>query len=295
MTNNQTYAIKKSLSTAVLFLIFNRLESTKSVFKMIKKAKPPRLYIAADGARKNRVEEEKNIQQVRDYVINNIDWECDVKVLFSEDNLGCKHAVSNAIDWFFDNEEMGIILEDDCLPSLSFFWYCEELLIRYKDDMRVGQICGFNSLDNYDTEFDYIFSKYGPIWGWASWKRAWKFYDVTMKNWPYVKEKRLYKNYVKSEREEIFRIKLFDDLYENKIDTWDFQWVYAKLNNSMLSIVPSKNLIVNIGFNEEATHTKKIPNYCLDLDKKELVVTRYNDLVINDIEYETLYHDRFIP
>jgi len=132
----------KPLETAVLFLVFNRLDTTKQVFEAIKKAKPPRLYIAADGARKNIDNEDKIVQDIRNYLISNIDWECEVKTLFREKNLGCKYAVSGAIDWFFENKEMGIILEDDCLPSQSFFWFCEELLNKYKDDKRIFLISG---------------------------------------------------------------------------------------------------------------------------------------------------------
>ena len=122
------------LNTAVLFLVFNRLKTTKQVFKAIRKAKPPRLYIAADGARIDQKDESKKVIEVREYISSNIDWECEVKTLFRERNHGCKLAVSEAIDWFFENEEMGIILEDDCLPSQSFFWFCEELLEKFKND-----------------------------------------------------------------------------------------------------------------------------------------------------------------
>ena len=124
----------KPLKTAILFLVFNRLDTTKKVFKAIRQAKPPRLYIAADGARANKKGECKNVQLVRDYIMQNVDWDCDVKTLFRDKNLGCKYAVGGAITWFFETEEQGIILEDDCLPSQSFFWYCEELLDRYKED-----------------------------------------------------------------------------------------------------------------------------------------------------------------
>ena len=125
------------LNTAVLFLVFNRLDTTKQVFEAIRQAKPPRLYIAADGVREAKDGEDEKVKAVRDYITSNIDWECEVKTLFREQNFGCKMAVSGAIDWFFQNEEMGIILEDDCLPSQSFFWFCQDLLEKYKNDTRV--------------------------------------------------------------------------------------------------------------------------------------------------------------
>jgi hypothetical protein len=147
----------KPLNTAVLFLVFNRLDVTKQVFQAIRQAKPPRLYIAADGARKNKEGEAAKVIAVRDHVLESIDWDCEVKTLFREENLGCKYAVSGAIDWFFEQEEMGIILEDDCLPSQSFFWFCEELLLRYKGDMRVGHIAGYNHFPGRVTASSYFF------------------------------------------------------------------------------------------------------------------------------------------
>lgn len=246
-----------SLNTAVLFLVFNRLDTTKQVFEAIREAKPPRLYIAADGARELKDGEDEKVNAVREYITSNIDWECEVKTLFRDENLGCKMAVSGAIDWFFENEEMGIILEDDCLPSQSFFWFCEELLVKYKDDTRVGQISGFNPLNNFNnSDTSYLFSKFGPIWGWASWRRAWSNYDVHIKCWPEIKDGEIMSFITDSRKEAIWRESLFDDIYTKKIDTWDYQWAFSKLINSELSIVPNKNLIQNIGFGDDATHTK---------------------------------------
>lgn len=128
------FAPPGALTIPVLFLVFNRIDTTKQVFGAIRDAKPPRLYIAADGARADMEGEYEKTEIVRNYVLENIDWKCDVKTLFRKSNLGCKYAVSDAISWFFAQEEMGIILEDDCLPNLSFFWYCENLLLRYRDE-----------------------------------------------------------------------------------------------------------------------------------------------------------------
>ena len=176
------------METAVLFLIFNRPENTDKVFKKIKNVKPKKLYIAADGPRENNINDKVNCLKARE-VINKIDWNGEVKTLFRDKNLGCKLAVSSAIDWFFENEEMGIILEDDCLPDPSFFYFCQELLQKYKDDKRVMMISGFNYLLNsLEIRESYFFSNYYPIWGWATWRRAWKLYDNEMKNWDYFKE-----------------------------------------------------------------------------------------------------------
>jgi hypothetical protein len=163
-------------------------------------------------------------------------------------------AVSGAIDWFFENEEMGIILEDDILPSQSFFYFCEDLLIRYKDDTRVGQISGFNyGYKNSNLKYDYFFSKYGFIWGWASWRSSWKYYDIKMKYHIEAKKIGLYNNYFKFNIYQ--QINNFNSVFDNMLDTWDYQWSYSRFINNLYTVVPSKNLIFNIGFGDEATHT----------------------------------------
>ena len=137
------------LITPVLFIVFNRLDKTRQVFEAIRQARPPFLYIASDGARFNKEGELEKVQAVRDFIIQNIDWKCEVKTLFRKKNLGCKYAVSGAISWFFNNVDQGIILEDDCLPSKSFFWYCEELLEKYKHDNSIYLISG----ETHNSEF----------------------------------------------------------------------------------------------------------------------------------------------
>jgi hypothetical protein len=240
------------LKTAVLFLVFNRPDTTAQVFEAIRLAQPPRFYIAADGAREDKEGEAEKVKQVRE-IVANIDWDCEVKTLYREKNLGCKIAVSSAIDWFFEHEEMGIILEDDCLPHPTFFRFCEELLEKYRDDERIMMISGENfQFGRKRTEYSYYFSRYNHIWGWASWRRAWKHYDVDMKLWPEIRNgKWLYdifrnKNVVLSWR------KIFDNTYQGKINTWDYQWTFACLVQSGLSILP--NLISNIGFGLNSTH-----------------------------------------
>ena len=183
MSTNSAFVPPYPLKTAVLFLVFNRLDATKQVFETIQKAKPPRLYIAADGARNNKDGESEKVKAVHDLILDNIDWQCEIKTLFREKNLGCKYAVSGAISWFFKNEEMGIILEDDCLPNQSFFWFCEELLKRYKDNMKIWHIGGASFQNGIKRGYaDYYFSKYNHVWGWASWASRWKFYDTELRS-----------------------------------------------------------------------------------------------------------------
>ncbi len=240
------------MSVPVLFIIFNRPDTTRKVFDQIRNAKPSSLFIAGDGPRN---ESETVIVKETREIVSEIDWNCEVEVLFREKNLGCKNAVSSAIDWFFGKNEMGIILEDDCVPQASFFKYCEKLLIKYKDEEKIMQISGFNPVNKLNVHDSYYFSKFGPIWGWASWSRAWKHNDLNMTTWVNIKRDKLYKKFCDSYLEERWRINVFDKVYSNKINTWDYQWVFSKLIRNGLSIVPKENLITNIGFAENATHT----------------------------------------
>lgn len=245
-----------SINTAILFLVFNRLDTTKEVFSSIQKARPARLYIAADGARLDKSGEKEKVEAVKNYVFNNIDWDCEVKTLFRETNLGCKVAVSSAIDWFFEHEEYGIILEDDCVPSDSFYRYCEELLELYKDDDRIAMISGDNfQFGKNKTEDSYYFSRYCHIWGWATWRRAWKHYDASARVWPLALEQSLLPSIFQSKSEQRYWSGVFQAIYEGKIDTWDYQWVLTAWSQGMVSIIPERNLIKNIGFGIDATHT----------------------------------------
>lgn len=238
---------------AVLFLVFNRPEPTARVFERIRNARPSRLYLASDGPRIGRSAEAKLVCETRE-VVSRVDWECDVRTLYRKENLGCKRAVSEAINWFFSHEEMGIILEDDCLPSNDFFDFCSTMLWRYRSDARIGQVCG-SSFEVGIPEGSYSFSKYGPIWGWASWRRAWSFYEVEMESWPAMSSKKGMEQAYQNPKERAVKMKLGESLYAGEVDTWDYQWGFAKTFNSMLSVVPAVNLIENIGFDQDATHT----------------------------------------
>ncbi|MFN0291789.1 nucleotide-diphospho-sugar transferase [Pedobacter helvus] len=238
--------------TPILFLVFNRPDTTALVFDEIKKAQPKRLYIAADGAR-NAVEEAK-CNAVRE-IVKDITWDCEVKTLFREKNLGCKYAVSSAITWFFDNEPEGIILEDDCLPSQSFFGFCSELLEKYRNDNRIGHIGGSNFQDGIKRgDGTYYFSRLTHVWGWAGWRRVWKDYDVEMKTFKDFKEADLENSPTHSLHKATWYRNL-ENTYKGQINTWDYQYAYSNLINNYLSIMPNQNLIKNIGFGEDATHT----------------------------------------
>ncbi|UTW00183.1 hypothetical protein KDW99_03290 [Marinomonas rhizomae] len=243
------------LNTAVLFLVFNRLDTTKQVFDEIRRAKPPRLYVAADGARKSKDGESAKVQAVRDYIMKSIDWSCEINTLFRDENLGCKYAVSGAVTWFFENEEQGIILEDDCLPSQSFFWYCEELLEKYKADKSIYLISGDSrGPESFKMNEDYSFCKYPMIWGWASWRRVWENYDPELEDWP-IQRNILPSQISSNKATNSFWKSVFESMYKKEVDTWDFQFCYLLLKNKARCIVPKLNLIENVGFGVDATHT----------------------------------------
>lgn len=271
MNANGKFTPPHPLNTAVLFLVFNRLETTKQVFRAIRQAKPPRLYVASDGPRNGRNGESEKVQAVRDFVMQNIDWECHVKTLFRDQNLGCKYAVSSAINWFFENEEQGIILEDDCLPSQSFFWFCEELLERYKDDLRIWHISGNNFQNSVIRgTASYYFSKFNHIWGWASWANRWREYDVEMKSFKNFMAQNMIKDIMETEQERNYWRKIFYNVSNDKIDTWDYQWTYTVWINSGLSVLPNMNLISNIGFGVDATHTTDLDSQSSKIQRHEL-------------------------
>ncbi len=234
----------------ILLMVFNRPDETKLVFNAIKKVQPKKLYIASDGPRKHVEGEIERCNQVKD-IIKCIDWNCEVKTLFREENLGCKYAVSSAINWFFENETKGIILEDDTLPSNSFFYFCTELLNKFENDTRVMRISGFNPLsDKYNYNSDYFFSYYSFMWGWATWKRVWMHNDIEMSNWENAKKSKIINNYPFDEDRNACFLEAI-----NGLDTWDYQFDFSILCQNGLQIVPTKSLVQNIGFNERATHT----------------------------------------
>lgn len=243
--------------TPILFLVFNRPDTTKLVFERIRAIKPTRLYIASDGPRQSKQFESEIVEEVRS-IFRHIDWDCQVQKLYREENLGCKMAVSSAISWFFDQEAEGIILEDDCLPEPDFFTFCSSLLLRYRDDERVGFISGTTLCDIHKSKFswdkeDYVFCKYPSVWGWATWRRVWLDYDVNVSDWPSIRNDIFHLAPSNSIRE--INQKLLDNVHDGLIDTWDYQVSFLLWSTNRLSIAPRFNLIENIGFGENATHT----------------------------------------
>lgn len=252
----------------VLFLVFNRPDTTTQVWNVLRQIRPRKLYIAADGPRPHKNNEAEKVAQVRK--ITQPDWECEVTYWFQETNLGCRNHVSQAITKFFEYEECGIILEDDCLPVLSFFPFCERLLIHYKDDTRIMHISGDNFQHGVQRgNASYYFSRFNHIWGWATWRRAWKLYNVNMPDFPEFCHQNSLKNIFSNPMIRLPWYQNFYDVYSGK-DTWDFQWTYTIWKNNGLAILPQNNLITNIGFGAEATHTHIKVDSISELQRQEV-------------------------
>jgi hypothetical protein len=251
--NASKMELGNQLNTAVLFLVFNRPETSSRVFEAIRKARPSRLYVAADGPRADRDCELEKCSQVRE-ISTAVDWPCELHTLFRDVNQGCKIAVSSAITWFFEHEEQGIILEDDCLPSQSFFLFCQEMLNHYKNDTRVWHVAGvYPFASESQPSNTYYFSEYNPIWGWATWRRAWAKFDAAIPFWPQISATNTIEVLLGSQQAKKYRAR-FWRAYNGEVDTWDYQWFLTRLLHGK-SIVPMVNLVTNIGFGGDATHT----------------------------------------
>ncbi len=251
--------LETNINTPILFLIFSRPDTTRRVFEAIRAARPRQLFIAADGPRPHKEGEAERCAECR-RIVSEVDWPCEVHTLFRDANLGCGPGVSGAITWFFQHVEEGIILEDDTLPGPGFFRFCSELLERYRHDTRVMAVSGSSlpSRLSEQSEYSYFFSNWDYIWGWATWRRAWKYYDYAMTGYPeMVKNGYFGANYY-SPYERFYIENSYDmSYYSNKSVTWwSYQWGYARKTNSGLVAVPVKNFIVNIGLGAGATNTR---------------------------------------
>ncbi|MEE9450696.1 MAG: hypothetical protein V3V72_11645 [Ignavibacteriaceae bacterium] len=285
------------ITTPVVLIIFNRPELTKRIFQEIRNVKPTALYVIADGPRKTRPGENERCILTRN-IIETVDWECKVYKNYSDVNLGCKKRISSGISWVFENTEEAIILEDDCLPHLTFFQYCEELLQKYREDERVMMISGNNFFRRSNiAEYSYYFTSFNHIWGWATWRRAWQHYDLEMKKWPKLKNSGFLLEIVKDPKSVHYWNTILQEVYDGKINTWAYQWLFAGWVNNKLNIIPSKNLISNIGFGVDSTHTaeKDHPFSNLPLVEMEFPLSHPPEVIRNmktDL-YETKTVHRF--
>ena len=291
MSDNST----NTFNTPIAFLVFNRPESTRRVFEEIRRIRPTKLLVVADGPRSES--ERKICAEVR-AIIDTIDWPCTVLRNYSDINLGCKVRVSSGLDWVFTEVDRAIVLEDDCLPHPTFFPYCAELLEKYADDESVMHISGDNfhaKNPAFRCEESYYFSNIPHIWGWASWRRAWKHYDVHIRSWPEVRARGYLRQTFGDEPTAARWEDKFDSYYAGRINSWDGQWAYACIVNRGFCIMPAVNLISNIGFGSSGTHTQEesaenevanLPTYAMDFP-----LTHPQDIKLNRqaVEYLSDY------
>lgn len=241
-----------NLRTPVALFIFNRPDCTARVLEAIAAARPPVLFVVADGPRAEHPNDDRLVAEAR-AVIDRVDWPCEVRRRYSDVNLNCDRRIASGLDFVFANAPEAIVLEDDCLPDPTFFPYCEQLLERYRDDERVHMISGSNPT-GASGMYSYHFSRCFPIWGWASWARAWKHYDPEMRAWPDLRETGWLRDHLGDRRAAMLARAWFDQAHAGPIRQWDFHWMFSGWLRNAVAVAPSVNLVTNIGFGEGATH-----------------------------------------
>jgi hypothetical protein len=280
-----------SKKVPVIYIAFNRPCKTKITFEAVREYQPEYLFIICDGPRHGNSEDDLLVSNVKK-VFDVIDWECNVQLNYSLENMGCKKRVASGISWAFEFVDRAIIIEDDCLVSGEFFNFCELALNYYQNRKDVMTVSGSNFIEDLTNGKPYL-TKFNHIWGWATWKRAWDLYEMNMNSWPNWKRSSKWRDLWQSYGMRKYWQKVFDSCYENKIDTWDLQLTAAIWKNCGYSINSGSNLVSNIGFDMEATHTKEI-NY-LYSNKKINLYNIKNDFIntkINDNKIEELIFQR---
>ncbi len=282
---------KFKLTVPVTFIVFNRLDCTQEVFERIREAKPIKLYVVSDGPRDSKIGEEKKVEEVRNFIKNHIDWECEVKYRFAHKNLGCKYNIYTGLNWVFEQEEKSIIIEDDCVPSMDFFRYCQELLNLYEKDEKVWLIGGTNLIRKEKSLEPYFFTKFPDIWGWATWRRAWTQCDIEMDSWEKVRKsgklKRVYDFWS-------YRcyLRVANHQINLKRDSWDVPWIYTMHYKGGVGITPKQNLVSNVGCGrEDATNTTSDATYNYDFTYGKAIEFPLNkiDEIIVDEQYDKEY------
>ncbi|SRR5579883_1065705 len=273
------------LKTPVVLIIFKRADTTERVLEVIRQVKPSQLFVIADGPRADRSEEVEKCAAAR-ALIEQVDWQCEVFKNYSEVNLGCAKRVASGLDWVFSNVEEAIILEDDCVPHPTFFYFCEELLDRYRHDNRIVTISGQNvQFGRKRTEYSYYFSRYNHCWGWATWKRAWQYFDFDMKLWPEIKEKNLLNDILGDPQALKWWNKTLQYTYDGQINSWAYRWTFACWVQSGISILSNTNLISNIGFGIDATHNTGKSSKYANMPVEEInFPLKHPPFVIHDVQ-----------
>ena len=239
------------MNTPLVLFIYNRPKNVKKIILNIRKIKPKKIFVFADGPKNNK-DKLNCIKSIQ--ALNKVDWTKEIQIIKNKTNLGLKKNIKKGLDIVFKKCSKAIILEDDCIPNKSFFKFCEIFLDYYKNEKKIAGITGnnFNNLSGYDT---YYFSKYSSIWGWATWKRVWETVDINILFWKKFKKSKKWKNYFHDKTECEFWTKIFDDVYDGKYNSWAYPYLLSNFYHQRLTIVPKKNLVENIGFNKNATNT----------------------------------------
>lgn len=276
--------MRKNIMTPILFMVFNRPEKTQMVWEQIRKAKPKKLYISSDAPRITHPEDVDKVKRVRE-IVTNIDWECDSKYLFHEKNLGCSFAGKTAFDWLFSNEDRMIELEDDTIPSHSFFEFMEEVLEKYKNYEEIGYVTGQNFMGIQSGDASYFFSHYGGSSGWGTWKRVYEKWNYKLNNIDKAYTKTFKSNF-DSFFEYKYWLRQFEHYYKNGGNTYDLQSVFLVFEEDLKNIVPNINLITNIGFDNEGTNTNFVNNLFANKERFDFQKIEHPKFICRNIEID---------
>jgi hypothetical protein len=290
-TNSGTFDVP------ILLIIYKRARYAEQLFSVVKKIRPSKLYIAADGPNAEKPDDQERVEEAR-AVVEQVDWPCQVIKLYRETNVGVKKGVSSAISWLFEYEEKGIILEEDCVPSLSFFPYCDELLKRYAHNNTVMQISGVNLLEEHTADFkeSYYFSTFAVNWGWATWKRAWEKYDINLSIWlEYKNHPDFAYLYDRRSTDSYFKWR-WQTIADGDFVSCMLQWDFARKVHSGLNIVPTVNLIRNIGFGDDASHEefKKTVYWIENFKNNEIELPLiHKHYLLRNTQLDRMYEDKY--
>jgi hypothetical protein len=283
----------------VLFMLFNRASTTRKVFDKVRQTRPSKIFVAANGPRPEVSSDYRKCSDVRE-IFDEVDWDCEIHTNFRSTNIGMQRHWWSSLDWFFENVDSGIILEDDCVPDVSFFGYCKELLDKYKDDTNVMHINGSNfQFGQKRGDASYYISKYPYVWGWATWKRAWQRYDNDMSSFPAFKANRLIDSAVSTDAEKKYWMRFFESLFDGSREACDVKWVYTIWSHEGFCITPNVNMITNIGYGPSAGHTI-IKERTMDQDAHDIGKIQHPNplLIAPDLEadrltFKILFHRNF--
>ena len=280
------------LDVAIAFVVFNRPESTRLSFERIRAARPSKLFLISDAPRTDCEGEATLVEQSR-HIAEQVDWPCEVRKIYSDENLGCGRRISSGITAAFGEVERLIILEDDCVADPTFFGFCDQLLDHYRDDQRIMAVSGNNFQQGIRrTDASYYFSKYPHCWGWATWRRAWQHFQLDMPLWPQFRDAGHLASICSSQIEIDYWIKMFNRAYNKEVNSWAFPWTLSCWMQHGLAVIPEVNLVKNIGFGVRATHTRNDDDVGAQVPTQSLNTMVHPDLVVRHVEADAFTDDQ---